>query len=179
MKIPEEQCCCVTGHRPERLPWKYNEEHPDCVEFKKKMKQHLLYYIEEGYVQFISGMAQGIDLYFAEIVLELKKDYPQILLEAARPCATQAKGWQKSQQDRYETILNQCDTETLIQVAYTSGCMFRRNCYMVERSSVVLAYFDGNTKGGTAQTLRYARKLRRTCVNLYQEKQMSLEDLLQ
>ena len=32
-----------------------------------------------------SGMAQGVDMYAAEIVLELKKQYPQITLECAIP----------------------------------------------------------------------------------------------
>ena len=40
---------------------------------------------EEGVTHFISGMAQGVDLYAAEIVLELKEQYPQITLECAIP----------------------------------------------------------------------------------------------
>ena len=42
--------------------------------------------IEEHSVNhFISGMAIGVDMYAAEIVLDLKAKYPQITLEAAVP----------------------------------------------------------------------------------------------
>ena len=47
------------------------------------------------------------------------------------------------------------DLETLIQPAYTRDCMLRRNRYMVGRSSLLIAVYDG-LPGGTRQTLAYA-----------------------
>ena len=55
------------------------------------MKSIVIELVEKHSVtHFISGMAIGVDMIAAEIVLELKKDYPQITLECAIPCETQA-----------------------------------------------------------------------------------------
>ena len=48
-----------------------------------------------------------------------------------------------------------CDLETMVQDHYTPGCMLRRNRYMVDHSTLVIAVYDG-TNGGTRRTLEYA-----------------------
>ena len=52
--------------------------------------------------------------------------------------------------------MDQCDYETLIQHHYDRFCMMRRNRYMVDRSACIIALYNGEPKGGTAQTLAYA-----------------------
>lgn len=29
--------CCFSGHRPAKLPWKYDERDPRCIEFKDRL----------------------------------------------------------------------------------------------------------------------------------------------
>lgn len=54
--------CCFTGHRPQKLPFKFDEQHPDCVRLKKLLRQELVRLITEaGVTHFITGMALGID----------------------------------------------------------------------------------------------------------------------
>ena len=50
-----------------------------------------------------------------------------------------------------------CDFETMVQRNYDRGCMLRRNRYMVDRSSLLIAAFDGS-RGGTLYTATYAMK---------------------
>ena len=45
--------------------------------------------------------------------------------------------------------------ESLVQEHYDRFCMHRRDRYMVDHSSAILAVFDG-TPGGTMYTLNYA-----------------------
>ena len=45
----------------------------------------------------------------------------------------------------------------MVQHHYDRGCMLRRNRYMVDRSSLLIAAFDG-TLGGTMYTVTYAMK---------------------
>ena len=35
--MDREQTCCFTGHRPEKLPWRYDESDPRCVELKGRL----------------------------------------------------------------------------------------------------------------------------------------------
>ncbi len=50
---------------------------------------------------------------------------------------------------------------------YYNGCLLRRNDYMVNRSSRLIAYFDGNPKGGTFYTIREAKRQGLDIVNLH------------
>lgn len=154
--MTREQACCFTGHRPDKLPWGTDESDPRCLLAKEGLRQALNRAYEEGYRHFISGMARGGDLYFAEAVLELREKYQDVRLECARPCETQSSHWPREEQLRYDRILDRCDYETMVQHTYDRGCMMRRNRYMVDHASRIIALYDGIPKGGTAQTLAYA-----------------------
>lgn len=154
--MEREKSCCFTGHRPEKLPWGTNELDRRCLELKGRLENALQQAYKAGMRHFICGMAKGTDLYFAEAVLRLRAVYQDITLEAARPCQSQAYGWPAQEQRRYQEILEQCDYETLVQHSYDRGCMWRRNRYMVDHSALVISVYNGNPKGGTAQTLAYA-----------------------
>lgn len=147
--------CCFTGHRPEKLPWGKREAAPECLSLKERLMERLRELYQKGYRHFICGMAKGADTYFAEAVLALRTSYPDIILEAAIPCPTQADHWRKEDRERYQAILAQCDLETLVQQHYDRFCMHRRNRYMVEHSSLLLAVYDG-MGGGTLYTINYA-----------------------
>lgn len=151
----KEQTCCFTGHRPSKLPWRGEENHPDCLALKTRIREELEGLYRRGFRHFITGMAKGCDLYFAEAVLDLREQYSDVNLEAAIPCKTQADSWSRTERERYHAILERCDMETLVQHNYTRDCMLRRNRYMVERSGAVLAAYDG-MGGGTMYTLNYA-----------------------
>ncbi len=108
-----------------------------------------------GITNFISGMALGVDLDFAEIVLNLRKKY-SITLECALPCPDQTLKWKEKDKLRYNTILKAANIINVVSERYTYECMFKRNCYMVDKSDLVIAVFNGLKKGGTWHTINYA-----------------------
>lgn len=77
--------CSVTGLRSHKLKWKDNENHLDCLALKSSLKSKAEELINCGYCIFLSGMATGVDMYFAKIILALKEDYPHIKLVAVVP----------------------------------------------------------------------------------------------
>ena len=149
--------CCFTGHRPTKLPWGEDERAPRCLALKARLAELLEDCYRQGYRHFICGMAQGADMYFGEAVLALREKHPDVTLEAAIPCEEQAARWKERDRNRYFGLVERCDLETMVQHRYTSGCMQRRNRYMVDRSSLVLAVYDGML-GGTMYTLTYAMR---------------------
>ena len=161
MEMERERICSFTGHRPDKLPWGSCEKDRRCTALKGRIVQELKLAYEDGFRHFICGMARGADLYFAEAVLVMRERCPGVLLEAARPCETQADSWPEQERQRYNAILERCDFETLIQRHYDPFCMMRRNRYMVDRSKRLIAVYNGVPQGGTAQTITYAlrRKL--------------------
>lgn len=161
MKLITEisKTCCFTGHRPQNLPFWYNENDINYLKMKSILKKSIIQLIKNYDVNhYISGMALGIDQYAAEIVLELKRQYPQITLECVLPCENQAIKWTEVQRDRYFSIIKHCDKETLLQKQYTFYCMQKRNEYMVKNSSFIIAVFSGKPSG-TYKTITLAKSL--------------------
>ncbi len=168
--IPErEKTCCFTGHRPEKLPWGNDETDPRCIVLKKKIQDAVETAYAEGKRHFICGMARGCDFYFAEAVIALRERKEGVTLEAAIPCAVQSASWSAVHRVRWERLVAACDTKTVLQEGYTPYSMIRRNRYMVDHSSLVIAAFDGSD-GGTRRTLEYALKQKVEFLDLNQTK---------
>lgn len=157
--------CCFTGHRPSKLPWGYAESDPRCASLKRRIADAAEAAYQEGYRHFLCGMAQGCDLYFCECILALRNACPEVTLEAAIPCPTQAGAWPLDQRERYARLVAACDYETMISARYTSACMHRRDRYMVDHASLLIAAYDG-TPGGTQYTVAYAMRRGVTVVDL-------------
>lgn len=151
-----------TGYRPDKLPF-FGEDDPLCIELLNRIREQVIKLIKDGAELFISGMALGCDTYCAEIVLDLKKQYPNINLFAAIPCADQTAFWNKEQQDRYNKILEQCSEKKVLADRYYSGCMQKRNCFMVDNCDILLAIYDGKS-GGTKNAVKYASDVGRKMI---------------
>jgi len=77
---------CLTGHNPQTLTILGDENSLETTQLRKVLKKSIIELIEtENAKHFISGMSLGIDMMCAEIVLELKEEYPFITLECALP----------------------------------------------------------------------------------------------
>lgn len=149
---------CFTGHRAQKLPWKYNEKDKRCATMKKQLKMVLIDAIKDGYDTFITGMALGFDMICAEMVLELKKKYKYIKLIGAIPCKNQDCKWSINEQKRYRKLLSKLDCVRCIYDTYIGPeCMLERNRYMINNSSLLIALFSGQN-GGTKSTINYAKK---------------------
>ncbi len=155
--MDKKATCCFTGHRPGKLPWGENENDPRCIELKTRLTGAVKEAYEKGMRHFICGMANGADMYFCETVLELQKNFEDITLEAAIPCEEQAVQWKERDRERYYNLIRQCDFETMVQHHYDRQCMQRRDRYMVDNSSLVIAVYGG-VFGGTMYTITYAMR---------------------
>ena len=152
--------CSLTGHRPQKFPWGYDETHIRCVDLKNRLETAMEKAIlENGYNHFISGMALGSDIFFAEIALKLKAKYPEqkITLECAIPHRNQEGRFSDAYKKRYHDIVSKSDKITVISERYTRSCLMDRNKYMVDNSSLLFAIYSLDEKGGTYNTIKYAK----------------------
>ena len=141
---------------PERITVRLHRKGQPLQKIKENTKKLIVQKIqEENTTVFLSGMALGTDMFAAEIVLELKEKFRDIILTAVLPCRTQAARWNKEAITRYEHILAKCDKIIVLQDEYTPSCMNKRNLYMVEHSDCAIAVWSG-TEGGTSNTIRFA-----------------------
>ena len=154
----EKIVCAFTGHRPKSFPWKYDETASDCVLLKEVLMAQIEALADRGVTDFLSGMAQGTDLWCSEIVLDLKKKNPALRLHCILPCKGQESKWTASAQERYHSILDQANEVVYVGQEYSKDCMLKRNRYLVDHSSFLLAVYNGTRRSGTGATVRYALK---------------------
>ena len=150
--------CCVTGHRPQGFPFPRDPVCETYEQYRKELNDRLEQLIQNGYTHFITGMAEGADIDFAQCILLKKQSHPNLTLEAALPypyCPPKHKSLTALER---EAILTLCDEIVEVSPYYHNGCMQKRNMYMVDKSDLVLAIWNGTEKGGTWNTIRYARK---------------------
>ena len=141
---------CFTGHRPEKL---HSDEAAVCTVLSNAIDAA----ISDGYCTFITGMARGVDIWAAEIVLARKADNPEIRLICALPHPDFEKRWSTTWQARYNAILQQADLVKTICPEFSMASYQIRNKWMVDHSARVIAIYNG-ASGGTAKTIAYAEK---------------------
>ena len=143
--------CSFTGHRI--LSKNFNEQ---------ELKTVIVGLIKEGVNTFLVGMALGFDSKCFQTLYYLKREY-DIRIIAVVPCADQSRYFNKSQKEEYQKMLSQADETVVLSNGYYDGCMMVRNHYLVDNSSVVVAYINYN-RGGTYQTVKYAAEKQRRII---------------
>ena len=143
---------CFSGHRPEKLP-RGNFLH---------MMQSLLYAeIEDAYQRgarrFLTGMAQGVDLWAADCVLHLRTYDPDVKLICANPFPMHGSGLRREARYHQMTVLHAADEVVQICPQYSTDCFRRRNAYMIEHSDCLIAMVS-DMRSGTGQTIRMAKQ---------------------
>ena len=141
---------CFTGHRPEKL----TRTEKDIVrDLEKEIRQA----IADGLSVFITGMARGVDIWAAQIVLSLRNSGYDIKLICACPYDGFESGWSKDWQKQYKEILAAADYVKYVCEGYSRSCFQIRNEWMVNHAARVIAVFNGE-KSGTKNTIDYAAK---------------------
>ena len=157
-----DHTACFTGHR--EIP----------ADIVPKVKNGLASVIakaaEEGYDRFICGGALGFDTLAAQAVLEYRKTHNNVQLLIAVPCETQRNGWSSKDKEIYRQIISEANEVRVLAEKYTRGCMQTRNMFMVDRSSLCIAWLTSMDGGGTMNTVKYALRQSVRVINVAMEK---------
>lgn len=144
----------ATGHRPDKIGG-YNSRH-DLRNFARRVLEPMH---PDGVVV---GMALGWDTAVCEAAMDLS-----LPVTAAIPFVGQESMWPGRSQDLYRTLLQRCDKIVIVSPGgYENHKMQLRNEWMVDNSDIVLALWNGST-GGTANCLRYCRKIDKPFLNVW------------
>ena len=127
---------CFTGHRPEKLT-----RHEEVI--KKDLEKEIRQAVADGLNVFITGMARGVDIWAAQIVLQLRGEGHGIRLICACPYDGFETGWSQEWQRQYKEILSEADFVKYVCEGYSRSCFQIRNEWMVNHSARVIAVFNG------------------------------------
>lgn len=164
MKNKLYMSCAFTGHRPAKFPWKYDEKDHRCVELKSVLARQIDNLAAAGVTDFYSGMALGVDTWAAMAVLDLRERNPAIKLHCVLPCEGQEAKWSTPAKILYRDILCEADSVEYVKRTYDRKCMLERNQRLVDSAALLLAVYNGEKRGGTAATVRYAQKAGREII---------------
>lgn len=160
----EKYACAFTGHRPQKYSWGYDEDVPHCTALKQILAEQIKLLAVAGITDFLSGMAQGADTWAALAVLALRGKNSALKLHCILPCEGQADRWTDSARELYQSILARADSVVYVSREYHDGCMLKRNRYLVDHAGTLLAVYNGERRGGTAATVRYAQQAGRSLI---------------
>ena len=145
-----QHTCCITGHRPQKLIRSESDIRAD-------LEQAIHQAVDDGITTFITGMAMGTDIWAGEIIIRLRSSNPEIVLITAIPFPSFPDRWGVDWKRRYYELLDSTDETHFICPHYSRSAFQLRNQWMVDRSSHVIAVFNGEL-GGTKNTIEYAKK---------------------
>ena len=132
--------CYVTG---------YSGISADRIDIiKQRLRKEILRAVEDGYMHFINGFSEELDLYFVEIIIELRKNYPKMVLEAALWNDNKLAKNGKS----FDEILKSCNIER---------CLIDRYHYILHNSERVIAVCGGSKKSDIRLFINSAISLNR------------------
>lgn len=154
-KTPWTQTLCFTGHRPEKLP--KGEE-------LAALTRTLHYYIDRavnlGFTHFFTGLADGVDYLAAAYLFRLREQRPDLKVIGAQPCREYRELFRDMHynMEHLEYMLQNADSIHVLPNSRDNRTAFlKRNCYMVEHSSGIIAVCaDG--RSGSMHTFNYAKK---------------------
>lgn len=152
---------CFTGHRPEKL----------AVPERKViegLEREIQTAIEDGINVFISGMARGVDIWAAEIVLQFRDKGEDVKLICASPFEGFERSWSPDWKERYKSVMDRADLVRFICPGYSRSCFQIRNEWMVDHAARVIAAWNGQPSG-TKNTIDHATRCGVTVINVLNE----------
>lgn len=153
---------CATGHRPDKLGGYNSAVTLALNEFAVRSVQSIK---PDG---MIVGMALGWDMAVAVACVRCG-----IPFTAAIPFEGQESRWPKEKQQDYKNLLKAasfvhvvCHKDQITESGIP-WAMQARNEWMVDNSKGVLALWNGDRTGGTANCIKYAKEGARAITNVW------------
>jgi uncharacterized phage-like protein YoqJ len=146
----------VTGHRPNKMGG-FKLPNPIYTKVCQQLEKVLILTKPD---KAITGMALGVDSWFAYICIRL-----HIPFLAAVPFEGQESRWPISSQNTYNKLISLAsETVIVCEGSYAAYKMQVRNQFMVDSCDILIAVYNGDKIGGTANCVNYARSLNKKII---------------
>ncbi|MUV37299.1 UPF0398 protein [Lentibacillus sp. JNUCC-1] len=147
----------VTGYKPMEMNI-FKEDDPRISFVKQALQKRLVSLIENGLEWVLVSGQMGVELWTAEVVLELKEQY-EVQLGVIPPFETFAERWPEPLQEKLQMITDQADFyKPLYKGAYVAPYQFRaRDVWLADKSDGALILLDEDFPGSTRFFLEVAQ----------------------
>lgn len=157
----------ATGHRPSKLGgWDNQQAFTRLCDLAKSFLRKAVQDNPTKKIRVTSGLAQGWDMAWAVAGLYLRNiEGLPIIVCAAIPFASQPDAWSRNPkvQRLWHQIVDACDEKHVLAEnprnrGEAAKLLNDRNRWLVEQATVMVALYNGDPKGGTANCVRDAEK---------------------
>lgn len=139
----------------------WDQKNPGIAVIKYALEQRFRTLIDEGLEWVIIGGQPGIELWGAEVVFSLKKEFPDIKVGVLTPFLEQEKNWKEERQDYYKSVIGQADfVDAVSKKPYIAPWQFKaRDEFSLDNTDALLLVYDEDQEG-SPKFLKAAAKQR-------------------
>ena len=149
----------ITGYRPHELGI-FNDKHPGVPIIKKALENQLRILIEDGLEWIVISGQQGVETWAAQVVLELKNEYPAIKYSIITAFLEQEKNWNEHKQETYMHIVRKADFVTSVtKRPYEAPWQFiEKDKFIIDNTDAALLVYDEENEGSPKYVLHLIQK---------------------
>lgn len=138
----------VTGYKQHELGI-FDEKHPGITYIKKAIENQLLPLIDEGLEWVIISGQLGVEIWTAELIIDLKKRNFPIKYAVITPFLDQEKRWNEHNQEKYQSIIANTDFYTTVtKKPYEAPWQFiEKNKFLIRNADGLLLIYDEENEG--------------------------------
>ncbi|WP_192598150.1 SLOG family protein [Sporosarcina limicola] len=138
----------ITGYKQHELGI-FDEQHPGIQFIKKALNKRLSTLLDEGLEWVILSGQLGVETWAAEVVIELKKEYPQLKYAVITPFLDQEKNWNDTRKENYHSIVAKADYQiSLTKKPYEAPWQFiEKDKFFMRNSDGILIVYDEENEG--------------------------------
>ncbi|MEF2293434.1 DUF1273 domain-containing protein [Virgibacillus dokdonensis] len=139
----------VTGYKPMEINI-FKEDDERITYVKTAIKKRLIPMIEEGLEWVILSGQMGVEMWTAEVILDLQDNY-DVQLGIFPPFENQDSRWPEPLQEKYQSIVAAADFyKPLYQGDYRGAYQFKaKNLWLADKSDACLLLMDQEYPGST------------------------------
>ncbi|AYA76794.1 hypothetical protein DOE78_15830 [Bacillus sp. Y1] len=167
----------ISGYKASELGI-FKENDPGVVYIKLAIKKALLKLIDQGLEWVMVSGQLGVEMWAAEVVIELrKKDYPDLKLAIITPFLDQEGNWSDKNKEWYHSIIQKADyVDSVTKRKYDSPAQFRlKNQFAIKKTDALLLVYDEERDGSPKYLLQTAKHYQEN--NEYPITQINFYDL--
>jgi uncharacterized phage-like protein YoqJ len=138
----------ITGYKATELGI-FSQKHPGIEIIKKAIKKQIIALLDEGLEWIIVSGQWGVEIWAAEAVLEMKKEYKNLRLAIITPFLEQEEKWNEEKKKLYNRILTHADyVNSVTKSKYEGPWQFKeKNKFLLRNSDGMILIYDEENEG--------------------------------
>jgi uncharacterized phage-like protein YoqJ len=138
----------IAGYKASELGI-FSQKHPGIGIIKKAIAKRILALIDDGLEWVVVSGQWGVELWAAEVCLELKTQYEQLKLAVITPFLEQEENWSDDKKELYGGIIAKADyVNSVTKSKYSGPWQFKeKDSFLLRNTDGMILLYDEEKEG--------------------------------